>query len=79
MATPRSSFTSRGKESLQQLRQNFAQSEARAADRGDTASAERFAARRERVERALDRLYAREQRAPKRKKRGGGSGRSSGS
>lgn len=76
MATPRSSFTTRAKESLKEQAQNFARSEARAAARGDTASANRFAERRERVERALNGIYAREQR-PKKKKRGGG--RSSGS
>lgn len=73
MATPRSTFTARAKESLKEQAQNFARSEARAADRGDTASAERFAARRERVERALNGVYAREQRPKKRKRRGGGS------
>jgi hypothetical protein len=73
MATPRSTFTTRAKESLKQEAQNFARSESRAADRGDTASANRFAQRRERVERALNGIYAREQRGKRRKRRGGGS------
>jgi arylamine N-acetyltransferase len=73
MAKPRSTFTTRAKESLKEQSQNFARSEDRAARRGDTASAERFAARRERVDRALNGVYAREQRPKKRKRKGSGS------
>lgn len=73
MAKPRSTFTSRAKETLKAESQRLGQLQSAAQDRGDIVAAVRYDNRREKVERSLDKIYAREQRPKKKKKRGGGS------